>query len=226
MDRARLLSCLVVISFVAFFFNGCSSGSNPITVALSSTTATVQAGGTMQFTATLKNDSQTKGVTWSVTCSAAQCGSISPTATASGAAATYTAPIAAPTSDLTVTITVSSVADSTKKGTITVTVPAITVAVAPGTLTVMAGATGQFPATVANDPASAGVTWSVTCSSAQCGSVAPTTTPSGTHTTYTAPSNPPATTLMVTITAKSVTDTTKSNSSTITVPAVTIPVAP
>ena len=226
MNRARLLPCLVVISFFGFFFSGCSGGSSPITIALSSTTATVQAGGMMQFTATLAHDSQNKGVTWSVTCSGAQCGSVSPTATTSGAPTTYTAPTTAPSSDLTVTITVTSVADSTRKSTITITVPAITVTVAPGTLTVMVGTTGQLTATVANDPASAGVTWSVTCSSAQCGSVSPTTTPSGTHTTYTAPSNPPTTTLTVTITAKSATDTTKSNSATITVPAVTISVMP
>jgi hypothetical protein len=222
----KTLSFFLCVLCVLCVFAGCSGGAKPITIALSLTSATVQASGTMQFTATVANDSANKGVSWSVTCSAAQCGSVSPTATQSGMPTTYTAPAVVPSSDLTVTITVTSVADSTKKGTITVTVPAITVTVAPGTLTVNAGTTGQFTATVANDPANAGVTWSVTCSVAQCGSVSPTTTPSGTHTTYTAPSSPPTTTLTVTITAKSVTDTTKSNSATITVPAVTISVAP
>jgi hypothetical protein len=212
--------------FLVTFVSGCGSGTKAILISLSTTTATVQAAGTMQFTATVANDSANKGVNWSVSCSAASCGSVSPTTTPSGTPTTYTAPSAPPASNLTVTITVTSVADSTKTAAITITIPAIAVAVAPATASVLAGATAQFTATVTNDPATKGVTWSVTCSVSQCGSVAPTTTASGTPTTYTAPATPPATNLTVTITATSVSDTTKANSATITVPAVTISVAP
>ena len=73
-------------------------------------------------------------------------------------------------------------------------------------------------ATVANDNANAGVTWSVTCGSAQCGSFSPTTTPSGTATTYTAPAAPPSP-ATVTVTATSVSDTTKSASASVTITA-------
>jgi hypothetical protein len=73
-------------------------------------------------------------------------------------------------------------------------------------------------ATVANDSANAGVTWSVTCASAQCGSFNPTTTPSGTATTYAAPAAPP-TPATVTVTATSVSDTTRSASASITITA-------
>ena len=45
--------------------------------------------------------------------------------------------------------------------------PPIGVSVSAATATVLAGATGQFTATVANDAANKGVTWSVSCSTAR-----------------------------------------------------------
>jgi len=98
---------------------GCGSSSAsppppPISVSLSQTTVTVSADATTQFTATVSNDSASKGVTWTVACSAAACGSVSPTSTLSGAVTTYTAPATAPPSLLTVTITATSVANTTK----------------------------------------------------------------------------------------------------------------
>src|SRR6516164_6660796 len=70
----------------------------PITVAVSGASGTEQPGTAIQVTATVSNDSGNRGVTWSVTCSAAPCGSVSPTSTASGVATTYTAPVARPPS--------------------------------------------------------------------------------------------------------------------------------
>lgn len=98
---------------------GCGSSSAsppppPIGVSLSQTAATLSADATAQFTATVSNDSASKGVTWTVACSAAACGSVSPAATLSGAATTYTAPATAPPRLLPVTITAISVADTTK----------------------------------------------------------------------------------------------------------------
>jgi YVTN family beta-propeller protein len=93
--------------------------------------------------------------------------------------------------------------------------PAISVSLSEATATVQAGATAQFTASVANDSAGKGVTWTVTCSASACGSVSPTATPSGTPTTYTAPST--GASLTVTLTAISVVDGTKSASATITV---------
>jgi putative Ig domain-containing protein len=88
-----------------------SSESGGISVLISPTSATVQAGGTQQFSAAVRNTSQS-GVTWS-----ASAGSI----TAGGL---FTAPkVSNPTS---VTVTATSVADATKKA-------SATVAVATGT---------------------------------------------------------------------------------------------
>ena len=81
-----------------------------------------------------------------------------------------------------------------------------------------AGSTINLTAVVSNDSANAGVKWSATCGSSQCGSFNPTTTPSGTATTYTAPAAPP-TPAMVTLTATSVSDTTKSASASVTITA-------
>src|SRR4029077_9521455 len=114
---------------------------------------------------------------------------------------TYTPPTNPPSGGLTVTITATSVADTSKSAsatiTVTVVLPPITVSVAPGASAVQAGATAQFTATVTNDSANKGVTWTVTCSTALCGTVAPTATASGAATTYTAPTNPPSAGLTV-----------------------------
>src|SRR5277367_1972491 len=74
----------------------------------------------------------------------------------------------------------------------------------------------QLTAQTVNDTAAAGVDWTVTCTSADCGSIAPAHTASGGATTYTAPSVVP-TGGSVTVTATSTTDTTASASATITI---------
>jgi hypothetical protein len=88
----------------------------------------------------------------------------------------------------------------------------VSISGAPATLDV--NTTAAVTATVANDSANAGVTWS--CAPAgSCGSFNPTSTASGTATTYTAPSSVPSS--AVTITATSVTDTTKAKSASVTI---------
>lgn len=210
---------------------GCSSGTNspaPISVSVSASVTTLQAGASAQITATLTNDSSNKGVTWTVACSVSSCGTVSPTATASGSATTYTAPSNPPSAGLTVTITATSFADTSKSASaaITVTVPAITVMVAPSSATLSPGATAQFTATVSNDSANKGVTWTVVCSASPCGTVSLATTASGAATTYTAPTTEPAGDLFVTITATSVTNTSVSGTANITVSGITVSVAP
>jgi dienelactone hydrolase len=198
-----------------------------IAVSVTPSTATVQAGATAQFTATVTNDSANKGVTWSVSCSAAPCGAVSPSATASGVATTYTAPTTPPAANLTVTITATSVTNTAASASATITVPAgIAVSVIPSTGTVQASATAKFTATVTNDPANKGVTWTVSCSPAPCGTVSPSATVSGASTTYTAPSTPPSADLTVTITATSVTNTSASAFATIVIPAIVVSVTP
>jgi dienelactone hydrolase len=228
------LSCMMVIA-------GCGGASGggggnptppPISVAVGPASAMVQAGATQQFTATVSNDSADKGVTWTVSCSAAPCGKVSPTSTASGVATTYTASPTAPASALTVTITATSVTNGSATASATVTVPAaaaISVSVAPPNATVQPGGTGQFTATVTNDAANKGVTWTLvqdgSACSPSCGTVAPTGTTSGTPTTYTPPANAPVNSV-VTLTATAVTETTISASATITIAAVPVTLIP
>jgi hypothetical protein len=219
MSKVRWVTLLGVISLSLAWITGC--GSNPpIAVTVRLSTASVQAGGTQQFTATVANDSANKGVNWSVSCSAAQCGSVSPTSTASGVPTTYTAPATPPSSTLTVTITATSQADPSKSSSATITVPAVTVSVAPSTATVTAGSTQAFTATVMNTSNTA-VTWTLTqgspatpCPPATCGTLSSAT---ANPVTYTAPTTSPSSTLTVTITATSQADSTKSGTATITV---------
>jgi len=83
--------------------------------------SSLAAAGTATVTDTLSSDTAAKGVTWSCA-PAGTCGSFNPTSTASGVSTTYTAP-ASPPSGGKVTITASSVADSTKSASATVIIP-------------------------------------------------------------------------------------------------------
>jgi hypothetical protein len=88
-----------------------------ISVTVTPSMANVQAGeGTQNFVATVTNDPQNNGVSWSLSgagCSGAGCGTLSASSSASGATITYTAPAAAPTPP-TITLTATSVSDSTR----------------------------------------------------------------------------------------------------------------
>jgi hypothetical protein len=207
-----------------------------ISVGVSPGTANVQVGsGTQKFTATVTNDTQNKGVSWKLSgagCTGAACGTLSASTSASGTAITYSAPGSLP-NPATITITATSVADTTKSGPATITLtaaPVISVTTAPTTATVQAGiGTQSFAATVTNDAQNKGVGWKLSgagCSGATCGALSATTSASGTAITYSAPASVP-TPATVTITATSVTDTTKSAPATITVSAgVSVVVAP
>jgi hypothetical protein len=93
----------------------------------------------------------------------------------------------------------------------------ITVQLAPAPPTSMeVSTTTQIAAQLVNDTAAAGVDWSVTCTSSDCGSIAPAHTASGGATTYTAPATVP-TGGSVTVTAASTTDPTATASATITI---------
>ena len=208
----------------------------PIAVTVSPSTASVQAAQQTNFVATVVNDSSNKGVTWTLSgsgCSGAMCGTLSASSSASGAPITYTAPASVPT-PASVMLTATSVADGSKTSSAVITVTAATQVIAvtlsqtSASLTV--GATANFAATVANDPANKGVTWGLSgagCSGAACGAVAPASA-SGAAVTYTAPANVP-TPPTVTLTATSVSDPTKSATATITItaaPAIIVSVSP
>jgi len=185
----------------------------------SQSTGDVQAGGTAQIVASVLNDPENKGVAWTVSCDMPPCGAVSPAATGSGASTTYTAPPTPPPADLPVTISATSVFNSGASNFAVVTVHAVTTSVSPASLLLPKGLTQDFIATVADDPATKGVTWTVTQDNAVCspgcGSVSPSSTASGATAIYTAPPTVPANPV-ISLTATSVEDTTKSASGSIT----------
>ncbi len=120
--RLLIVNCLALWSIVA---SGCSNSAPnqvpppTISVSVSPNSISVQIGQAQSFTATIANDSQNKGVTWSLSCNGTvSCGALTPNSTANPV--TYTAPSSAPGS--TVTLTATSNTDSTKSGSATITV--------------------------------------------------------------------------------------------------------
>jgi Fe-S cluster assembly iron-binding protein IscA len=193
----------------------------PISVTINPSFTSVQLSTAADFSATLQNDSQNKGVTWSLSgtgCSGATCGTLTNVTTTT---ATYNAPATAP-SPAAVTLKATSIADATKSGSSAITLTAaalpISVAVNPASTSVQVSATANFSATLQNDSQNKGVTWSLSgtgCSGVACGSLTNVTT---TTVTYNAPATPPSP-ASVTLKGTSITDTTKSGSATITLTA-------
>jgi hypothetical protein len=99
----------------------------PIIVSLSQTSAAVALNRTKEFIATVTNDTSNGNVDWTLTlngatCQTTECGSVSPTITASGVPITYTAPASLPPSTLTLTATtVDGTPPATTSATVTVT---------------------------------------------------------------------------------------------------------
>ena len=207
-----------------------------IAVIVSPANATVNVGSAGKVSASVANDTGNQGVSWTlsyiqnsglVDCpSATVCGTVAPASTASGVATTYSAPTDPPAGDLTVSLTATSVANTTASGQATVIVPGIKIAVAPTSAKVAAGATASFSVTVSDDPSNKGVTWAVSCSTSPCGSISPASTASGTPAIYTAPPAAPASDLNVTVTATSMTNTAAFSTASVVVPAITISLSP
>lgn len=225
--KLRHSSSLIVLVALVMMIAGCSGGSssnpnppNPISVALSpQAPSSIDTGSTASLIAVVSNDNANAGVKWSVSCGGSQCGGFSAGSTPSGTATKFAAPGSVP-NPATVTVTATSVTDATKSASAVIKIAApsgpISVTINTPPTSVAAGATASLTATVSNDDANAGVTWTISCGSAQCGSFNPVNTPSGTATTYSAPSAPPSP-ATVTVTATSVTDSTKSASASITI---------
>jgi hypothetical protein len=203
----------------------------PISISLNSySVETVGINGTAALSALVANDTGGAGATWTATCgssAAGACGSFSPTNTANQEQTTYTAPAAIPPGGTagpgTVTITATSVADPTKSASTTITIVAISVSVAPATIYVSTSGTyrrATLIATVLNDSAEQGVTWTLSCAggtgATACGQISPTTSLSGVSVTYLGPTTAPSGGT-VTITATSVADPTKSASAAVNV---------
>ena len=199
--------------------NPASAGSpSPISVTIAPTLASVPISQSSAFTAALQNDSQNKGVTWSVSgagCAGATCGTLSNITSSS---VTYVAPATVP-APASLTLTATSVADTTKSSTASIAIEPdpqrVSVSIVPTALSVATSQTANFTATLQNDRQNQGVRWSLSgagCSTAACGTLVNVTVAS---VTYVAPAAVPSAT--VTLTATSIADTTKSAGATIAV---------
>src|SRR5439155_22260614 len=143
-EAALSLTLLFLIALLGVTLTaGCGSSGPPISVNLSpSSTQSVQQGQTVSISATLGNDASNKGVTWSLSatgCTGAACGSLTNQAATS---VTYNAPTSIP-SDLTVTVTATSVTRPMKFASLTITVPATVVAI-QNKVTKLAAGTGNY----------------------------------------------------------------------------------
>ena len=176
----------------------------------------IPAGTSINVAATVSNDPQAGGVDWSVTCNnsaaAGQCGTFAiPPHTASGVPIAYTAPATVPAGGLPVVITAAStdVPSAVANASSNITNPALSVAITgqpPSSMPV--STTAPLVATLQNDTANKGVTWSASCTAATgstCGSFSLTATTSGMATTFQAPTGIPTNAGgVVTITATTV----------------------
>ena len=187
-----------------------------VTPALSSVAAL---GGAKNFTASVVYDENALGVAWSVSgpgCVGAGCGTLTSATTTS---VTYEAPNTPPSPN-TVTLTATSVADNARSGASTISVtpplPVVVTIANKAAFGVAGGPAIVFNATAQNDPTSRGVAWTLSAggSSRQplCGSLSGQTSSS---VIYTPPPAPPpaAPNNQPTITATSLFDGTKSDSS-------------
>jgi hypothetical protein len=149
MSRVATVAGMCLMLALAGFLIACGSSSPPISISSvtgSSSSIYPQNAGwtnsTATFTATLANDSGNKGVTWAV--STANGGTIAATDTTH---ATYTPPTIAVGLTSPITVTATSVADTSKTGTASIALNPTTVPVNGGyTVTVTAsesGATSQ-----------------------------------------------------------------------------------
>ncbi len=167
-----------------------------VSVAVTPATASLLAGQAQQLTATVTGGSGNTAVTWS----------LSPTVGTIGSGGLYTAP-ASITSQTTVLVKATSVADPTKSASSTITLlpAAVSVTVSPASVTLSAGQSQKLTATVTGGSGNTAVTWTL---SPAVGSI-------GTSGLYTAPASITSQTTVV-AKATSVADPTKSASSTVT----------
>jgi predicted dienelactone hydrolase len=186
----------------------------PIVVTVSPDNVSVIANTGQMFTATLQNDATNSGVTWTIS-PASGAGTLTNVTKTS---ATFNAPASPPSNDLAVTITATSVATPTTLASANVVVLAIMISVDPNGATVAASTKQVLTATVANDPSNAGVLWSISPASG-AGTLSDVT---NTSVTFNAPASAPPSDVVVTITATSVTDATRSSPATVTVPAIAV----
>jgi hypothetical protein len=154
---------ILIASILSGFLllNACGGGSAPPAISVSVTPAAqtnIDQGQTLSFTATVSNDSSSKGVTWTLSgtaCTGTACGTLTNSTTS---AVTYTAP-ATVAANTTVTVQATSVADTTKSQSATVvvsTMPSVT------TTSLASGTMGTaYSATLQGSGGAGALTWSL-----------------------------------------------------------------
>jgi 6-phosphogluconolactonase (cycloisomerase 2 family) len=231
--RRPFLTLLMAVVVGALTWN---CGSLVQTLSISPAQLTTNAGAAAQTLTAIDtirgfvNRSGPIGATWklsncSISGSGNPCGTVNPTTTTIPGES-YTPPLSLPsqaTVTLNATVSLHS-GELTATAAITI-LPPISVSVSPPKANVPAGTgTQSFSATVSNDAAKAGVTWTLSsggsvsaCTAVgnPCGTVSASSA-SGAQITYAAPATVPASPT-VTLTATSVTDSTKTNSAVITI---------
>ena len=113
----KRLSLLAIILALTSFLSGCGGSVSAPSVSVTASASSVDGTDAVTLTATVTNDKNSSGVTWSVSGG----GTLSGPTTSS---ATYTAP-AATSSAQTITVTATSVADTSKTGNASITVAAM-----------------------------------------------------------------------------------------------------
>ena len=155
-----------IVCLLPVCFAGCGGGVNStsttvmassVTVSITPGSVIVPVGQTQQFIAVVSGGTGSGNVNWTVSCSTAQCGKVSPQATSTFQPTIYTAPVSAPASKLTVTLKATDVSTG-KFASVTITVPTTAVAVSPSSVSVPLGGTQAFTASVSGG---GGVTWSL-----------------------------------------------------------------
>ena len=200
MQRRTVYTLLSVIMLLLSILPGCGGSSAPpppvISVSVSPSTASVIAGATQQFTATVSGTTST-AVTWNVSsCTGTTCGTIDTNGL-------YTAPSLIP-NPITVSVVATLQSDSTKSGSAKVSQVPVAVSIAEDSINVNGGQTYQFTATVTGHT-NTSVTWGLSgCSEDACGTISSTGL-------YAAASRIPDDGT-VTVVATSVADSTKSDS--------------
>jgi hypothetical protein len=117
------------LAALGIFIAGCGgsgSGPNPtgITVTIANAPGSMVIGASSSITAAVSNDSTSSGVTWTVACGGSACGSVSPASGPGNNPNTmYTAPSAIPSGG-SVTLTATSIADSTATAVATIAITA------------------------------------------------------------------------------------------------------
>lgn len=229
MNRRIGFLCAGVLGFFGAVIAGCGGSAAPspvtgVTIAGSTTTLEQGQAATLAASVSTTGGFVDTAVTWSLSssgCSGATCGSL---ANETGTSVTYNAPASVP-SNLTVTVTATSVADPSKSASINISVAALTVTITDKANELAAGSQKyffkQFLASVQNDPANAGVTWTLTANGTPCSPGCGTVTVSPNNSfdvNYTPPATAPAAPAnMPTLTATSVTDASKSDSDAFTI---------